>query len=359
MSSLFALLATAESEPSLLSERAWFYAAFVLLVVFFLALDLGVFNRKAHEVSVKEAVTWTAIWVSCALAFAAAIYFIYEHHWLGFGRGVTVAVGEAPRDLRGTEATGLYLVCWLLEYALSLDNIFVIAIIFRFFAVPARNQHRVLFWGILGALILRGIMIGIGAVMVREFHWVIYLLGGFLIFTGIKMLRHSDEEVHPDANILVRLAKKVFPVTPALHGEKFFIIQDGRRFMTPLLLVLLAVETTDVIFAVDSIPAAFGVTQDAFIIFTSNIFAILGLRSLYFALAAFMGKFEKLKYSLALILVFIGVKMLVPLAGSVVPAWKGAHIPNVWSLGTIAFALVAGVLWSLASSEKPAAAPDK
>ncbi len=351
-SAILAAIAPASLPGLLESGRIWFYGAFVLLVCFFLALDLGVFNRKSHAVSVKEAVAWTSVWVSTALLFAVAVYFIYQNHWLDFGRGVTVAIGEKPRDIGGAEATGLYLVCWMLEYALSLDNIFVIAVIFRYFGVPRQHQHRVLFWGILGALVLRGVMIGVGVAIVREFHWVIYILGGFLVYTGIKMFGHNDEEVHPEKNPVVRLARRFFPVSDRLDGEKFFTVLDGRRVMTPLFLVLIVVETTDVVFAVDSIPAAFGVTQDPFIIFTSNIFAILGLRSLYFALAAFIGKFEKLKVSLAFILVFIGVKMLVPLLGTIIPAMEGFHVPNAVSLGTIAGALIVGVVWSLVSGGK-------
>ncbi|MBS0198710.1 MAG: TerC family protein [Planctomycetes bacterium] len=320
-------------------QQSWLYAAFVAMIGLFLALDLGLLNRRPHAMSVKQALAWTTVWVSVALGFAALVYYMYEQHWLGLGLAVPQLTDEAPRDVAGAEAMGLFLVAWGLEYALSLDNIFVIAVIFKYFKVPKEHQHRVLFWGILGAVLLRGAFISLGVQLLNNMHWIIYVLGAFLVYTSVHMIRDSDAEVHPDSNPLAKLARRVFPLSPGFDGQKFFTVANGRRMMTPMFLVLLVVETTDVVFAVDSIPAVFGITRDPFIVFTSNIFAILGLRSLYFALAAVMGKFVYLKYCLAFILAFIGVKMLLPLAG--------VHISHTVSLGSIGAALLVGILSSV------------
>lgn len=266
---------------------AWHYVGFIAAVLVFLALDLGVFHRDAHVVKFREALGWTTLWFAMAMGFAALIKFYRPP-------------GEAIEFVTG----------YIIELSLSMDNVFVIALIFAYFRVPLAHQHRVLFWGILGALIMRGVMIGAGAVLIQQFHWMLYVMGGFLIFTGIKMLFVTDDGVHPEKNLIIKLARKFFPVAHDLNGQHFTAKLDGRTALTPLALVLVMVETTDLIFAVDSIPAIFAVTQNTFIVFTSNVFAILGLRSLYFVLAGAIGYFRYLKVGLSLVLVFIGVKML-------------------------------------------------
>lgn len=295
---------------------AWFYLAFIALVLVFLALDLGVFHRHAHVVTAKEAAIWTSIWTSCALVFTVFIYFAYEAHWLGLGINVPV-VGEPGQTttLDGMTAAEQFLTGYVVEWSLSLDNVFVIAVIFSYFAVPAIYQHRVLFWGIIGALVMRGAMIALGAALIQRYGWITYVFGGFLILTAIKMAFAGGEGVHPEKNILVRVARKIWPVTSHYDGQKFFTRIEGpdgrlRRAATPLFLALIVVEFTDLIFAVDSVPAIYAITGDPFIVFTSNVFAILGLRSLYFLLANMIGRFRYLKPALVLILVFVGVKML-------------------------------------------------
>lgn len=266
---------------------AWHYAGFVAAVLVFLALDLGVFHREAHVVKFREALAWTALWFALAMAFAGVIK-------LNRPKGETIE----------------FVTGYIIELSLSMDNVFVIALIFTYFRVPLAQQHRVLFWGILGALVMRGVMIGAGAALIKQFHWMLYVMGGFLVFTGVKMLFVDDDGVHPEKNPFIKLAKKFFPVTHAFDGQRFTTKLDGRTALTPLALVLVMVETTDLIFAVDSIPAIFAVTQNTFIVFTSNVFAILGLRSLYFVLARAIGFFRHLKIGLSIVLVFIGVKML-------------------------------------------------
>jgi tellurite resistance protein TerC len=265
----------------------WHWAGFIACVIFFLALDLGVFHREARVVRFREAMGWSFLWFSLAMAFAGLIK-------------ATRPKGEAIEFVTG----------YLIELSLSMDNVFVIALILAYFRVPKEQQHRVLFWGILGALFMRGAMIGLGAALIRQFHWTLYVMGGFLVFTGIKMLFVDDDGVHPEKNLFIRLAKRFFPVSHDFDGQRFVTQLNGRRALTPLALVLVMVETTDLIFAVDSIPAIFAVTQNTFIVFTSNVFAILGLRSLYFLLAGAIGYFRYLKVGLAIVLAFIGVKML-------------------------------------------------
>jgi tellurite resistance protein TerC len=271
----------------LIEITPWHWAGFILCVIFFLALDLGVFHRQAHVVKFKEALAWSSIWFTLSMLFAAALV-----------------------PLRGRTESVQFVTGYLIELSLSMDNVFVIALLFAYFRVPSQDQHRVLFWGILGALIMRGLMIGAGAVLIQRFMWTLYLFGAFLVFTGVKMLFASDEGIHPEKNFVLRLAKKYFRVTPEFHGQKFSIRSEGRFMLTPLALVLLMVETTDLIFAVDSIPAVFAVTRSPFIVFTSNVFAILGLRSLYFVLAGAIEYFRYLKIGLSFVLIFIGVKML-------------------------------------------------
>ena len=260
------------------------FTGFVLVL---LALDLGVFHRKAHKVSMREALFWSIVWVGLAFSFTVAVGF-----WFGMERGEEFLAG------------------FLIEKALAVDNLFVFAVIFSTFAVPPVLQHRVLFWGILGALVMRAFFIWLGAALLQQFHWVMYVFGGFLVLTGIKLLLQQERELHPEQNLLVRLLTRLVPSVPHYHGTRFFLRENGRWYATPLLMVLIVIETTDVIFAVDSIPAIFAVTNDPFIVYTSNIFAILGLRSLYFLLAGVIGKFHYLKVGLALVLTFVGVKML-------------------------------------------------
>jgi tellurite resistance protein TerC len=252
-----------------------------------LSLDLGVFHRTPHEVRPKEAAIWTGVWVALAMLFAAGLFAIYGHRV-----GLTFLTG------------------YVIEESLSVDNIFVIVLIFDYFRVPRICQHRVLFYGIVGALLMRGLFIGLGAVLIARFHWILYIFGAMLVITGVRMAFRADDEFNGDDNAVVRLVRRFVPISQSFHGKHFFTVEAGQRVATPLLLVLVLVEVTDLIFAVDSIPAIFGVTQDPFIVFTSNIFAILGLRSLYFLLAAVVDRFYLLKYGLALILTFVGVKML-------------------------------------------------
>jgi len=260
------------------------FTAFVLVM---LALDLGVFHRKAHEVRAKEALLWTLLWIGLALVFNAGLY-----HWFGAERALEFFTG------------------YLIEKALSVDNLFVFLVLFSYFSVPAALQHRVLFWGILGALVMRAGFIFAGAALLQKFHWVIFVFGGFLVFTGIKLLVYRDGEMQPEKNPVLRVLRRVVPTVPEYRGTRFFVIESGRWFATPLLIVLFAVEATDIVFAVDSIPAIFAITTDPFIVFTSNIFAILGLRALYFLLAGMLGKFRYLKVGLGLVLSFVGLKML-------------------------------------------------
>jgi tellurite resistance protein TerC len=346
--------------------QTWLYVGFVAFVLVMLALDLGVLNRGSHVFSAKRALAFTGVTIVLALMFGGFVYWAYEHDFAGLGTQFRqlesptgghgpAHVAETPIDPGapqvqtltesvGRQAAMQYITGWLVEYSLSLDNIFVIALIFGFFKVPQMYQHRVLFWGVLGALILRGIMIAAGAALLTRFSWMTYVFGGFLVLTAVKLLMSGEGEVHPDRNWAVRIARKLYPVSPHYDGKNFFTMYNGARAMTPLFLVLLVVETTDVIFAVDSIPAIFGITRDPFLVFTSNVFAILGLRSLYFALAAVMGLFKYLKASLVFVLAFVGVKMLV--AGVY-------HIDAILSLFIILGILGVGVLASLLA-RKPA-----
>ena len=296
------------------------WIGFLLFVFLMLALDLGIFHRKAHEVKIKEALIWSAVWISLAMIFNYGLYiFMGEQKALEFLTG------------------------YVIEKSLSVDNLFVFIMIFSYFNVPAKYQHRVLFWGILGALIMRAIFIFAGVALINKFHWIIYIFGAFLIFTGIKMSFHKDEKIDPEKNPLVRLFKKFMPVTATSHGEKFFVKLDGKMFATPLFVVLLLVEFTDLIFAVDSIPAILAITNDTFIIFTSNVFAILGLRALYFALAGITKYFYYIKYGLSAVLVFVGVKM------TIVDIYK---VPIAYSLLIIMSILLLSIVFSLIFPKK-------
>jgi len=362
----------------------WMYAGFIALVVGLLALDLGVFHRKLHVVGVKEALGWSAFWIGLGLAFSVFIYFGYEQHWLGLGltpdamsTAQTFADGTTVYN-DGQSALVRYLTGFLVEKSLAVDNIFVIAMIFGFFAVPPVYQHRVLFWGILGALVMRGAMIAVGAALIARFAWIIYVFGAFLIITGVKMLLLKPGSDDLNQNLAVRLARRVMKVTARYHGERFFVragsaeshlppvpgaaeeyddvvetAPKGALLATPLFLALLMVEFTDLIFAVDSIPAIFAITTDPFLVFTSNVFAILGLRSLYFALAGMIDRFAYLKVALAFVLMVVGVKML---THSWLKELLGAGF-NFYVLGLVAGILIVGVAASLLrpSSAAPAA----
>ncbi|HYG57740.1 MAG TPA: TerC family protein [Symbiobacteriaceae bacterium] len=272
----------------MLLGNPWLLIGFNVLVLVMLALDLGVFHRKAHSVSLKEAAIWSVVWISLALAFNAGIYF-----------------------LAGRELALEFLSGYLIEKALSVDNIFVFVLIFSYFKVPSQYQHRVLFWGVLGALAMRAALIAVGAALISTFHWVLYLFGAFLVYTGVKMARQKHEAADPGNTAVVRLVRRIIPVSSQYRGQAFFSLENGKRVATPLFLVLILVEVSDLIFAVDSIPAIFAVTSDPFLVYTSNVFAILGLRSLYFLLAGVVDKFRYLKLGLAAVLSFVGIKMLI------------------------------------------------
>jgi len=303
----------------------WLWIGFNLFVLSMLALDLGVFHRNAHKVSIKEATVWSIVWITLAMVFNLGLYLFWDKL-------------SPTSSYSNSEAALAFFTGYLIEKSLSVDNIFVFVLIFTFFAVPAIYQHRVLFWGILGALIMRGALIAIGAVLLKEFHWIIYIFGAFLIFTGIRMAIHRNEEMHPEQNPVVKLLRRIIPIAENYEGDHFFIRRAGRLMATPLFLVLLIVESTDLVFAVDSIPAIFAVTNDPFIIYTSNVFAILGLRSLYFLLAGVVDKFYYLKLGLSVVLTFVGTKMVI------VDIYK---IPVGLSLGVIASILTIAVVASL------------
>ena len=303
----------------------WLWVGFNLFVLAMLAIDLGVFHRKSHAVSGKEALIWSLVWISLSLVFNAVIYFFWDR-----------MMPESSYTNR--EAALAFLTGYLIEKSLSVDNIFVFILIFSYFAVPAKYQHHVLFWGILGALVMRGALIVLGAALLEKFHWIIYVFGAFLIFTGIRMAWHHDENLEPDKNPVVKFFRKFMPVTDKFEKDKFFVRHAGKLMATPLFLILLVVESTDLVFAVDSIPAIFAVTQDPFIVYTSNVFAILGLRALYFLLADVMDKFHYLKYGLAAVLTFVGTKMVI------VDFYK---IPTGVSLGVVIGILTISILVSL------------
>lgn len=339
----------------------WPWIAFLAFILFLLFLDLGVFHRKAREVGVREALGWSAVWIVLGLAFTLFVYFGYENRWAGLGAAVD-AVDGMVND--GRSAAVKYLTGYIVEKSLSVDNIFVITMVFGFFAVPPMYQHRVLFWGIIGALIMRGAMIAIGAKLISEFHWILYVFGVFLIVTAIKMLLLKTDHSDPNRNVVVRWTRRFFPITARYYGERFAVragspaseesdlpggpavpdeavlqARPGTLMLTPLALALILVETTDLIFAVDSIPAIFAITGDPFLVFTSNVFAILGLRSLYFALAGLIGMFRYLKVSLAIVLILVGAKML---AAPWLKEVFGADF-HFYLLGLVFLVLAAGV----------------
>ncbi|MDX9975823.1 MAG: TerC family protein [FCB group bacterium] len=321
-----------------LADYWWFYAGFTAFVLFLLTLDLGVFHRHAHEVSFKEATVWSVIWVSLALAFNYAFY-LYAASRFSADPRLLALPGFDP-DAAATRVGLEFLTGYIVEKSLAVDNIFVFVVVFSYFAIPSKYQHRVLFYGIIGALVFRAIFIALGSVLM-QYKWVVILFGVFLILTGIKMFFAPEKGIDPDRNPLIRLFKRFMPVTPDLHGQRFFVRLDGRLFATPLLVALLFLELSDIIFAVDSVPAIFALTKEPLIVFTSNVFAILGLRAMYFLLAGAVDKFHMLKYGLALVLVFVGLKMV-----WLNEAFDG-KFPIVWSLGIILSIVVASVVLSL------------
>ncbi|MGV3589855.1 MAG: TerC family protein [Adhaeribacter sp.] len=298
----------------------WFWIGFNVFVLLMLALDLGVFNRKAHVVSVKEALTWSGVWICLSLVFNGLIYY-----WFGESKAVEFLTG------------------YVLEKTLSVDNIFVFVLIFKYFQIPSIYQHKILFWGILGALLMRVLFIFAGVALIEKFHWTIYIFGAFLIYTGYKMFSDQGKEIDPESNPVIKFFRKIMPVTNQLEGDKFFVKQAGKVYATPLFLVLVLIEATDLIFAVDSIPAILAITQDQFIVYTSNVFAILGLRSLYFALAHVIHRFVYLSTGLAVILVFVGFKMVM------IDIFK---IPTFISLIVIGLIITISIVFSLIKTAK-------
>jgi tellurite resistance protein TerC len=390
MFELFTLAQAATSQTDPATLRIWAYVIFIGIVLGFLALDLGVFHRDAHEVTIKEATIWSVIWLTCGVAFSALVYFSYNNHWLGLGVDTPMYTdkGIEPGLVDGATAAKQYLTGYIVEKSLAMDNIFVIAIIFTYFAIPNKYQHRVLFWGIIGALVMRGAMIAVAGALVSKYMWVLIIFGLFLLVTAAKMaLVEGDND--PGKNPIVKLVRKIFPVVTFFDGQKFFTkrtlaptysidpktgkeVQDPppagslslKWAITPLFLALIMVEITDLVFAVDSIPAIFAITPDPFIVFTSNIFASLGLRSLYFCLAALIAKFRFLKPALILILAFVGVKLLllsVPPYLDVLGKWigqtweaqKSIKIDTSISLGAVLVTLALAVVLSIAIPTKP------
>jgi tellurite resistance protein TerC len=310
----------------------WIWVLFITLVIVFLALDLGVFHRHEHVIRSKEAGMWTALWVSVALGFSGVIY------WL-FSSGLV----ENPTGLTPNTAVLKYVTGYLIELSLSIDNVFVIAVIFATFNIPPLYQHRVLFWGILGAIVFRGLMIVFGVALINQFDWIIYVFGAFLLYTAFKMLKSNDSEFDPQKSFMFQQLKKLYPITTTLNGHDFFVKRMGVTAATPLFVALVIIEVTDVLFALDSIPAILAITADPFIVFSSNILAILGLRSMYFLISRMLQKFRFINYSLVVILAFVGLKMLFA---------HQIELPEWVSLTVISVSLVAGIVASLIIPEK-------
>ncbi len=325
----------------------WIWGGFLLFVFTLLALDLGVFNKKVHAPSMKEALGFTAGVVALALLFTVFVWAAYHNHWMGLGSHVDAVDGQVND---GRLAAVKFLTGYVIELSLSMDNVFVIALLFGHLRIPLVLQHRVLFWGILGALAMRGVMIGVGAALVARYHWVLYVFGAFLVYTGIRMLLTTGEDDAPGESWVMRQLRRHFPITDEFHGSAFLVTLNGRTFLTPLMVALVLVETTDLIFAVDSIPAIFAITADPFLVFTSNVFAILCLRSLYFGLAGLIEKFRYLKVSLSVILALVGVKML---TAKWLHGWFGESV-NFWMLGLVAGILLLGAVASLVMDKRKA-----
>lgn len=308
------------------------WSGFIIGIFVFLALDLGVFHKNDHVIRAREAAIWTGIWVAVALSFSAVIYWIFDS-------GLT----PNPTNLDPGTATLKYITGYLIELSLSIDNVFVIAVVFSAFSIPAMYQHRVLFWGILGAILFRGLMIVFGVALITKFDWIIYIFGGFLLFTAFKMLKSDDHDYHPENSWVIRQLRKIFPITGTLEGHSFFVRRMGVTAATPLFVTLVMIELTDILFALDSIPAILAITADPFIVFSSNILAILGLRSMYFLISRMLEKFRYINYSLVIILAYVGLKMIFS---------HQIHIPEWLSLAVIGIALSAGILASLFTSAK-------
>jgi tellurite resistance protein TerC len=331
-------------EPSLattlfpFAEYWWFYASFIVFVLCVLALDLGVFHKNAHEVSFKEAAIWTTVWIGLALVFNVLFYKYAQWIFSTDPRYLAIP-GFDPEQQAKTSALE-FLTGFVVEKSLAIDNIFIFAVVFGYFAIPKIYQHRILFWGILGALLFRGIFIALGSVLMR-YEWVVMFFGGLLIFTGIKMYFAGTEEADLSKNVVIKLLRKFFRIHPEIEGQKFFVKIKGLYYVTPLFVALLFLELTDIVFAVDSVPAIFALTKEPLIVFTSNIFAILGLRSMYFMLAGVMDRFIYIKYGLASVLIFVGAKMVY------LNHAFGGKFPITWSLGIIAFLIGASVVASI------------
>jgi len=319
-------------------DTVFLWGGFIALVMLFLALDLGVFHRKAHVPSIRESLVWTAVWVVVALLFNAAIYFIYDYHFLYAGQQ------NGENVLNGSQAARMFFAAYLTEKILSLDNIFVIGMMFAYFGVPKIYQHRLLFWGIFGAMFFRMLMILLGVTLIDMFHWLLYFMGAFLLFAAIKMLWNNEVEIHPAKNLLVRFAKRFCRITSEYHGERFFVRKNGQLTMTPLLLVLLAIESNDIVFAIDSIPALFAITHDPFIVYTSNMFAILGMRSFYFVMMALLAKFHYLSASVFVILAYVGAKLL---CTDIIDHFGLEELEAWLSLNVIVFVMLAGIVASI------------
>jgi tellurite resistance protein TerC len=320
----------------------WLWSGFIALIVIALALDLGVFHRKAHVVSVREALIWTCVWVVLSLAFSVAVYFLYQRRVFGLGT-------DPIEPLDGMGAALRFLTGWLVEKSLSVDNIFIIALIFAYMRVPPEYQHRTLVWGVLGALVMRAIFIVIGTELIRRVAWMSYPFGVLLLFSAYKLLTSKEESFDPQKNPFFRLARRLYPLTPQFDGERFFSRLDGRRAITPLFLALVLVESSDIFFALDSVPAIIAITSDKFLVYSSNVFAILGLRALYFALAGMMGRFRYLKTSLVVLLGVIGLKML---AQHPLKTYYHTEIPITLSLAVITAVLGVGVLSSIQADRR-------
>lgn len=309
------------------------WVLFIIFILIALVIDLGVFNRTPHVIKPKEAGIWTGIWVLCAVLFSGIIYFSFKNGWI-----------SNPTNLTPDNAVIKYITGYLIELSLSVDNIFVIAIIFSSFAIPRKYQHEVLFYGVLGAIVFRALMIIFGVALINKFDWIIYVFGIFLIYTAIRMLTHKSDDFDPKTSKMFRFIRKIFPVTHEMDGDRFFIHREGSRLATPLFVALIIIELTDVFFAIDSIPAILAITADPFIVFSSNILAVMGLRSMFFLISGMLNKFRYINYSLVAILAFVGVKMLFS---------HSFDFPEWFSLGFIVLALATGMLASVFISEKP------
>jgi tellurite resistance protein TerC len=314
----------------------WIWLGFLALIFVFLALDLGIFHKNPHAITFRESLLWTTIWILTALLFNAFLYYAYQEHWLGIG-------DKIGTKMSGREAALNFFTGYIIEKSLSIDNIFVIAMIFAYFNVPQKFQHRILYWGIIGALVFRGVMIAAGTALIYNFVWITYVFGALLIYSAIKLFTDKEEGIDPQKNPVIKFIRKIYPVSDSMEDGKFFTRINGVRAVTPIFVVLMVIETSDVMFAIDSIPAIFAVTTDPFLVFTSNVFAILGLRSLYFVLASVLDKFRYLKLSLVFVLGFVGVKMLL------IHYFK---FPIGLSLGVIIGILTIGVIASVIANKR-------